>query len=79
MVEVLRFKDEKEYREWLSWQSGSVKDKASEYERRYPGTVPIVIELDVDTCPYCGGGEGTHIFIPPHLENIISQIVFDSQ
>lgn len=76
-MEVLKFKGEKEYKEWLSWQSGAVKDKAKKFESKYPGVLPIVLVIDVDECGYCGGGEASHLFIPPSLESIINQIVGD--
>ncbi|MCY0882329.1 MAG: hypothetical protein OWQ50_00570 [Acidianus infernus] len=78
MMEILRFKTEEEYRDWLKWQSAHVKDKAKEYEKRYPNTVPIVVILTVDECQACWGEEATHVFLPPFLEDIVDKIVWEA-
>lgn len=76
-MEVIRFKDEKEFMEWLRHQSGHVQDKARSYLQRYPGTVPIVISIDFDTGAQCWGA-GAHIFVPPFLESAVDKIVWEA-
>ncbi|QJF12307.1 hypothetical protein QIT30_gp31 [Saccharolobus solfataricus rod-shaped virus 1] len=73
-MKVLKFKDEKEYKEWLKSQSGYVQEKAERFSRKYPGVLPIIIVIDVDTCHSCSDGS-CHLFFPPWLEPILGQIV----
>lgn len=80
-MEILRFTNMKNYKEWLSWQSGNTKDKAYKYEKKYPGTIPIVLIVDIDegNCP----DGAVHIFVPPHLmdelEKLIDQAIWDPE
>lgn len=73
-MEILRFANEKEYKKWLKSQSGAVKDKAKQFEEKFPGVVPLIIITDVDTCHSCSDG-GVHIFLHPSLESVLDKII----
>ncbi|QJF12346.1 hypothetical protein ARV3_gp33 [Acidianus rod-shaped virus 3] len=73
-MEILRFANEKEYKEWLKHQSASVAEKAMRFAKKYPGVLPIIIIADVDTCHQCLDGV-SHLFLPPYLGAILDQVI----
>lgn len=73
-MEIIKFKNPEEYLMWLDHRSGAVKDKAAEFEKKFPGVVPLIIVADVDTCYNCSDG-GVHIFLHPSLESVLDKII----
>jgi len=73
---ILKFKDQVEYQEWLSWQSWAVREKAKVFSQLWPGIIPIVVIVNVDESQ-SGEMAASHIFVHPVAEELIKWIVVE--
>jgi len=72
---IIRFKNKKEYDEWLKWQSFQVREKGKRFIEVYGDDIlPIVIVLNVDTSQ-SGEWAAAHLFLHPQAEELINKWV----
>ena len=71
---VIRFKDKKEYEEWLKWESWMVKQMASRFAQKYGDIIPIVLQIDTFT-PQGGEWAPAYIFLHPRGEELLKWVV----
>jgi len=73
---IIKFKDKKEYEEWLAPQSWAVREKAKIFKQVFGDVVPIVIEVWVDE-NQTGEPGVAHIFLHPSGEKLIDFIIVE--
>jgi len=73
---ILRFKNEQEYQQWVSWQSSNVKQKAAKFAQQHGNVIPIIIVVNADTSQ-TGEWAEAHIFIHPRAEELLTWAVAD--
>ena len=73
---ILKFKDQVEYQEWLSWQSWAVREKARIFSQLWPDIIPTIISVDIDESQTGEAGAG-HIFLHPAGEELLKWVVIE--
>lgn len=64
MVEIIKFRDKKAYKQWLEEQPDEVKMKAKEYHEKF-GNIPFVIRLCVEPLDSLRCEHIAYLFVNP--------------
>ncbi len=73
---IIRFKDRKEYDEWLRWESWDTREKAKRFTEKYGDILPIVIQVDGFT-PQGGEWAPAYVFLHPQAGQLLQWAVVD--